>query len=155
MKNNKFIISRDDFNSNIFEVEFGNISEINNLTNFLYLENIVKKSVYDFLSLRINVGFYLVATLVTYEFDFLSTLVGKQKKDLLLIASNSFIKDRYHSDPNIPNFKSDLYYKSWLNICFNGLICDVMATIFQDKVVGFILYNINDFNNETPQLFLI
>ena len=141
----KIELVHDKFNSTIFKLKFGNIANYSNELTQKEIKCAIRNADYDFLAVKIDskdvkamynfqrVGFYLVDTLVTYEFDSQITSIPDDtfacdfayrvtKSDVLRladIASRVFKIDRFHSDPNLDKLKSDNYYYNWV---INSLI---------------------------------
>jgi hypothetical protein len=179
---NEYVI-KDDFNSKIFGVEFGNVvAEKFNGLLVKDIEKILKSNNnFDFLSIKIDsnnqelfhriqmAGFYVVDTLVTYEIDSEKTTLPPRKynsimtyekpkknsiDDLANVAKSVFKIDRFHSDPNIEDDKCDKYYEHWVKNSFDGFADGACVVERDGKSVAFSTYNLNSINNETSTIVL-
>jgi ribosomal protein S18 acetylase RimI-like enzyme len=177
---NKTSLNRDDFNSKIFNLNFGNISTYDPTSSFNEISEIMNKSDYDIVGVKVKsvdtdfiynlqkYGFYLVDCLVSYEFDstktklpndtytvdFTDTVKGSEIEQLAKIASDVFRIDRFHSDPNLSKDDANRYYYQWVKNSFNGFSDGVILPSIQNKVVGFTTYKINNVDFETSTLVL-
>ncbi len=176
----KFILVKDEFNSEIFECNFGNIYEVSDELECKDISLIINKSDYDFVSAKINAanqkslyefqkaGFYIVDCLVTYEFDsvknnlknmeykfeFSSQISQTQVEKLASIASKLFKIDRYHSDPNLNDALCDKYYYRWIENSFKGFADGCILPMYKGKIVGFTTYNVNNVDEDTSTMVL-
>lgn len=163
----------DQYNSEIFGLKFGNITEYNNTISSSEIKKVINESNFDFLGIKISpnenlafhsfqkAGFYVVDCLVTYEFDSKTTtlkdyIVSNKMKDIVSkddvetlskIASEVFIKDRFHSDPNINKKLADKYYSTWVKNSFNDSKIEHIVAETNGKPIGFIVYKIDDIND--------
>lgn len=138
-------IVNDEFNTNIFKLNMGNILE----ANMDDIEEVLGTSFdsYDHLSAKIDCkdlelcnyllskGFYIVDTLVSYVFDYtksdipnleyakdisISSVETNDIETISQIAYHSFFNDRFHNDPNLDNDLCNLYYENWIRNSCNG-----------------------------------
>ncbi len=176
----KIEIINDKFNSTIFKLKFGNIAHYSNEITQKEIKASIKAANCDFLAVKIDskdvkamynfqrVGFYLVDTLLTYEFDSQKTAIPDEtftcdfanyvtKSDVLRlanIASHVFKIDRFHSDPNLDKHKSDDYYYNWVINSFNGYSDGAIVPVVGGQVVAFTTYKINDHDLDTSTMVL-
>lgn len=70
--------------------------------------------------------------------------------ELKRIASESFMYDRFHSDPVIPKLSADRFHEVWIENSCRGLVDAVMVAEKDGKAIGFITCKINSsFQQET------
>lgn len=176
----KIEISNDKFNSAIFMLKFGNITHYSNEITQKEILTAIKTANCDFLAVKIDskdikalynfqrVGFYLVDTLLTYEFDSQKTAIpdgiftcdfaDRVTKNNVLrladIAARVFKIDRFHSDPNLDKLKSDNYYYNWVINSFNGYSDGAIVPVVDGQVVAFTTYKINDYDLNTSTMVL-
>ena len=178
--NHKMLILLDKFNSEIFNLNFGNIVEYAyDITSEEIAQTIIK-SEFDFFGIKIDskdfktiynfqkAGFYLVDCLVTYEFDSTKMSIPNNDFDISFsneidkeditrlsnIAANVFKIDRFHSDPNLSGTNADEYYKSWVINSFNGFADGAILPMIDGKIVGFTTYKINNVDDQTSTMVL-
>lgn len=149
----------DKYNSKIFGMKMGNILEFDFEKDVKHLNSHIKKTDFNHLSIKIDTNsketfnffiknnFYLVDTQVTYklliknnQFERSPNVRGaliEDTKKILEIAEQSFIIDRFHSDPNLSFNLSNKYYQQWSENLLNDE--DTISYIYQieDDVVGF------------------
>ena len=178
--NEKILIEYDDFNSKIFGMKFGNISDYEKDITSEDIIKIITNSEFDFLGFKIDskdfktiynfqkAGFYLVDCLVTYEFDsnkvpipnddfdisFAQQIEHKDISRLANIAADVFRIDRFHSDPNLSRENADEYYRSWVINSFNGFADGAILPMINNKIVGFTTFKINNVDVQTSTMVL-
>lgn len=176
----RLIIERDDFNSEIFKEEFGNIVEYSKNISEAQIRAKIKSSPFTFLGIKVDskdltamyffqkAGFYVVDCLVTYEFDkekcilpdLTSTLDFKKNlnfaeiESLAQIAHSVFKYDRFHSDLNIKTEYADNYYYQWVKNSFAGFSDGVFVPLMDGEVAGFATYKINNVDSFTSTIVL-
>ncbi len=94
-------------------------------------------------------NFYLVDISVKLKIDLNKykikktlTCIAKEsdKKDILKIANDSFVYDRFHTDLKISNKVASKIKKEWVNNFFNGYRGDQCFVVKKNKkVIGFLL----------------
>lgn len=167
---NKLKVEKDLFNSEIFNLSFGNITEYDKNIEYFEINELLSNSEFDIVGIRINSrdtkamynfqknGFYLVDCLVTYEYDvnkskplieefnvdFKDNLEEKEILSLANIASKVFEIDRFHSDPNLSKEDSDKYYYQWVINSFSGYSDGAIIPTIDGKAVGFTTYKIGE-----------
>lgn len=161
------IISKDLFNSKIFELNMGNIQttekELSEISNEEII-SMINNSSFDHLTLRISSnrkdllnklsrsGFYFGDVLVELELKNRSILSIKSGDvsyrefncndidDIKKIARESFSIDRYHTDKNLPSHLCDKYYEEWAYNSCNGFAEGVIVAEVDHRVCGFFAY---------------
>ena len=161
------IISKDLFNSYIFELNMGNLQitekELSEISND-EIVSIVSNSNFDHLTLHISserkdllnrlsrIGFYLGDVLVELELknNSISPINSSNVcyrefncndvDDIKKIARESFIIDRYHTDKNLPSHLCDRYYAEWAHNSCNGFAEGIIVAEVNHKVCGFFTY---------------
>lgn len=143
-------IVMDEFNSNIFEINMGNIVIDKDFNNTISIDAVLDEATnkqIDHLSIKIdannlklcniflNKGFYIVDTLVSYRFDYEKNNIPEyfyssdfkisdfEKNDvecISKIAYKSFFNDRFHNDPYLANELCNSYYEQWIKNSCNG-----------------------------------
>lgn len=157
-------IVKDDFNSQIFKMEMGNVFIDNEIKSFeqFVAEEQEKKEHFNHLNLKVDTnnklllnfalasGYYLVDTLVEYLFVKNKSILPKLEhkcclrdfkkndlKEIKTIAKNSFKIDRFHSDTNLKYEDCDLYYEKWIENSCNGFAEKVIVATYNNDIVGF------------------
>ncbi len=155
-------IEKDIFNSEIFQMNMGNIvldqekeykkSDFENLFkyDFQHLTVKIPAQQKQILNEVLKAGFMLMDTLTEYIFVVkraqlpqiqhkcrLRNCRNEDLKRLKDIASSSFKRDRFHSDPYLNNELCDLYYKKWIENSYNGFAEKVIVAEYNGEPVGF------------------
>ena len=156
-------IMKDVFNSEIFQINMGNINslDLKDVDNTLFMA----EKEFDHLSIKLDSnqlkecnyllskGFYIVDTLVSYIFDYEKNIFPeiKESKEVIIdkvnpedveqiskIAYNSFFNDRFHNDINLNNELCNQYYENWIRNSCNGF-ADLVLVGKDDKgnILGF------------------
>lgn len=176
----RIIISRDSFNSEVFKLEFGNVSDFAFDITTKEIREALRETAYEIYGVRIDsknlgamynfqkAGFYVVDCLVTYEFDknkcilpetmpslsFKDNLSEEEIENLANIARSVFKFDRFHSDPNIDKALADDYYYNWVKNSFHGFADGAVVPLVDEEVAGFTTYKINNVDSVTSTLVL-
>lgn len=101
-----------------------------------------------------NKGFRLMDTILTYIFNTKKHFLPKLKslffvrpfkkedlKEIKELARNSFTKDRFHLDKNIPKQKADTFHIEWVvNYCYGRNKETVLVATKGKEIVGFLGY---------------
>ena len=155
------MITRDNFLSQLFNKNCGHakleeIKEKKELDQFTF---VYSKSAYSQeMSIKArNLNFYLAEISVnlivkneTLNFkSFEGELADKENaEEIEILAFNSFMFDRFHKDPNIPNSIASEIKKQWVRNFFLGKRGDkcFIKRSSDGKVIGFLLSNISNEN---------
>lgn len=160
----------DVFNSSIFKMKMANIICDDNA----YDENDVKKAMdeakkrkYQHLSVKVDIadkgslnaflgcGFNLVDTQIMYEIPLNANSTEKNtgitrpydisdKDRILEIAKKAYTIDRFHSDPQLPDDRCDVYYEQWAKNLCEGLADKVFVIDTDENTSGYITLQYND-----------
>ncbi|MCV2231493.1 GNAT family N-acetyltransferase [Acholeplasma manati] len=176
----KLVLKKDEFNSNIFELNFGYVDYYDPSLQTNEILDILNKSAYDITGIKINstdlnamynfqkAGFYVVDCLVTYEYDknnakpisdeysvsFKENVTQHEIVELASIARSVFKIDRFHSDPNLKTELADKYYYQWVINSFNGFSDGAIVPVIDGKPVAFTTYKINNVSESTSTMVL-
>tara|TARA_B100000131_G_scaffold130273_1_gene127083 strand:- start:225 stop:905 length:681 start_codon:yes stop_codon:yes gene_type:complete len=155
------LITRDNFLSQLFNKNCGNakleeIKEKKELEEFTF---VYSKSAYSQeMSIKAkNLNFYLAEISVNLIFkndnvnfqSFEGELANNSNaEEIENLAFNSFVFDRFHKDPNIPNSIASEIKKQWVRNFFLGKRGDkcFIKRSSDGKVIGFLLSNITNEN---------
>lgn len=102
-------------------------------------------------------GFIMVDGILTFSYDLRKTPIKKLATDFIVrlsndsdigqikrIASDSFVYDRFHSDPKISKKVADNLHSVWLENSCKGLAADVVIVGERNKqIIGFVTCKIN------------
>lgn len=176
----KILINKDEFNSEMFNLNFGNIDYYDSDLITEEINEFLKSTEFDLIGLKINStdvnamyhfqmsGFYIVDCLVTYEYDkqtckplsdeysidFTNAISNNDIIRLATIASQVFKIDRFHSDPNLKKELADKYYYQWVINSFNGFSDGAILPVIEGKPVAFTTYKINNIDSRTSTMVL-
>jgi ribosomal protein S18 acetylase RimI-like enzyme len=103
-----------------------------------------------------DLGAVLTDTLLTFRFDLGTRKLPKtsnsfdvglarssDEQDLRRIGRTVFTIDRFHGDPNLPKFQSDLAYEEWVANSLHGFAEAVIVARRNSQVIGFITCKID------------
>lgn len=156
---------KDQFNSEIFKINMGNINLEETSASVEEIKNIEKKALadgYDHLTVHVmspdkttannffQEGFLLADTLVEFCFDKNKAHLPEMNHRVILrdcneqdlpvmmdIAKRSFVVDRFHSDPHLPNELCDKYYEKWIENSYHGFASRTIVAVYNDEPIGF------------------
>lgn len=176
----KISISKDKFNSEIFNINFGYVEHYESGLKVEDINECLKRTDYNLIGVKIDssdlhamynfqmAGFYVVDCLVTYEYDkktckplndeytikFRNVINESEKIHLANVASQVFKIDRFHSDPNLSKDLADKYYFQWVLNSFNGFSDGVIIPEIDGLPVAFTTYKINNVDDTTSTMVL-
>ena len=159
-------IEKDNFNSNHFGIEMGNVVIGNEVFDDETFRTTLLKDDdfknYKHLTLRIptrdkittnaaiKTGFSICDTLVEWIFNYSKSelpvicpkvILRECDKDdleeLKIISRNSFKIDRFHSDPSLDNNLCDSYYEKWIENSYYGYAEAIIVAEYSGNVVGY------------------
>lgn len=155
-------VINDAFNTETFNLVMGNVHLFVEDVDIEQMVDIAKENGFEHLSISLAVdstknihsaeksGFLLVDSLVTYVFDYnkikldgmkhLADLRFALKSDIPVlkdIAYNSFVIDRFHSDPALSKEKANLYYSKWIENSINGFAVETIVATVDGEPAGF------------------
>jgi len=149
------VIFKPECNENMYGSLLNKIIEVSKKNRFEHLSIKISTTNKKLLHICEQKGFLVMDTLVTYVFDVTKKHLPEIKHNciirdfqesdrviLLDIAKNSFVIDRYHSDPNLSSEKADIYYETWINNSFDGYADNIVVAVIDDMPVGFTTCNL-------------
>lgn len=163
-------ILKDEWNSTHFGKKMGNVEL--NIKEALSFEDILfvindavlkaKKEGFEHLTFKISTDkkkiirslnelqFYLVDTLITFNFDFKKSKLASVKNNCVFhemnytdldilkdISKKAFKIDRFHSDPSFDDELCNQYYEKWIENSYNGIADKIIVAYVNNSPVGY------------------
>ena len=150
------------FNKNCGQVKLQDIKDKKELDEFTFVYS--KSNYSQELSIKAkNLDFYLAEISVNFVLKKVKLNLNKYNgelaksantEDIENLAFNSFVFDRFHQDPNIPNLIASEIKKQWVKNFFLGQRGDecFVKKAKNGKIIGFLLSN---FSDQFPKIDLI
>lgn len=154
-------VVKDIFNSDIFNIQMGNIIDIDSSNVSELLTDSIKNN-YKHLTVKVPTenkvvvnnfiknGFSITDTLVEYVFWFGKSKLPNMNHKVIIrdfkesdinclmdISRTAFTYDRFHSDEKLDDLLCDKYYEQWIYNSCKGFADKILVAEYEGKPVGF------------------